>query len=561
MGFAATHFVNHAFGLVSFATMEAVRGWLGFWHRAPFWQLLLGAFVMHILASLAALYEHRRLRLPAWQWLQLGSGLLIPPLLALHYMGSRGVFQVLGLPAGYEFELQVIWPDYAWQQTWLLLVVWIHGCVGIHYWLRLRSWYRRARDLLVALAVLLPAAALAGFVAGGREFRAKALAEPEWIENLAASQGWPTDAAAFDFVYAGESLITFVFIGLVLCTLAARLVRHYWAERRNSIMVRYPGGRQVRVPTGTSLLEASRIAGIAHASVCGGRGRCSTCRVMIVDGAEAVAQPMPEEQRVLQRLAAPPEVRLACQARPTGNVTIRLMMPPSVGAVDAHRPVDTGHGVEREVTVLFADLRGFTRLSERRLPFDIVYVLNRYFQAMGTEIEAAGGHVDKFIGDGIMALFGLDGDAPSGGRQALMAVRRMDAALRRLNDDLASDLPEPLRMVIAVHHGTAIVGDMGFRRATSLTAIGDAVNVASRLEGIAKEADVPLVLSADLLSLVGIETLDLPVRTITIRGRREPLPVTLVDQLERLPVEGLDVATPTKQRVRAWQWPVGSWSK
>ncbi len=339
---------------------------------------------------------------------------------------------------------------------------------------------------------------------------------------------------------------------------AARLARRYWVERRNSVVVRFAGDREIRVPKGTSLLEASRAAGIPHASVCGGRGRCSTCRVQVIDGLDSLPPPASDEQRVLQRLAAPSDVRLACQTRPNQAVAMRLLMPAMAAARDARRPMDPSHGVEREIIVLFADLRGFTRLSEQRLPYDTVYVLNRYFQAMGAAIEAAGGHVDKFIGDGIMALFGLDGDAPTGARRSLRAAIAMEHALGRLNQELESDLPEHLRMVVAVHLGTAIVGEMGYGRSTSLTAIGDAVNVTSRLEGIAKEADVPLVVSGDLLERAGGSGLDLPTRTVAIRGRRQPLVVALVQRPEALPLAMLEPAVqPASARwslkARAWR--------
>ncbi len=552
MAFALTHFINHAFGLVSFTAMDTARGWLGFWHRSPYWQLLLLAFLVHILAALVALYRRRQLRLPAWQWLQLGTGLLIPPFLALHYVGSRGVFQALGIPIGYAFELYMIWPNQAWQQTWLLLLVWVHGCVGVHYWLRLEPWYGRVVDLLLAMAVLVPALALAGFVTAGRQLQAKAAAEPEWLAELAARQRWPSDAADLAFVFQGETLITWVFLALVALTLIARLARQQWVERRNSVLVRFAGDREVRVPKGTSLLEASRAAGIAHASVCGGRGRCSTCRVQVTDGLDGLPPPAPAEQRVLQRLSAPSDVRLACQTRATRPVAMRLLMPATTAVRNARRPMDPSHGVEREVTVLFADLRGFTRLSEQRLPYDTVYVLNRYFQAMGAAIEAAGGHVDKFIGDGIMALFGLDGDASAGARRSLKAAIAMEQALERLNTELEGDLPEPLRMVVALHQGTAIVGEMGYGRSTSLTAIGDAVNVTSRLEGIAKENDVPLVVSAELLESAGVSGLDLPTRTVAIRGRRQPLVVSLIQQPEDLPTMTLEpVVGPPPGR---WSW-------
>jgi adenylate cyclase len=406
------------------------------------------------------------------------------------------------------------------------------------------------------MAVLVPAMALAGFVTVGRELQTKAAAEPEWLADLAARQRWPDEATGLAFVAQGERLITWVYIGLVAATLLTRLVRRSWLERRNSVVVRFAGDHAVRVPKGTSLLEASHAAGIAHASVCGGHGRCSTCRVQVMDGLDALPAPAPAEQRALQRLSAPRDVRLGCQTRPTQTVNVRPLMPTTTAARNARQPMDPSHGFEREVTVLFADLRGFTRLSEQRLPFDTIYVLNRYFQAIGGAIEKAGGHVDKFIGEGIMALFGLEGDAAVGATRSLRAAIAMQAALEQLNVELEGDVPEPLRMVIALHQGTMIVGEMGYGKSTSLTAVGDAVNVTSRLEGIAKEADVPLVVSADLLERAGVSDLDLPIHSVEIRGRREPLGVILVPEPRQLPIEP-SPAGPAMPR-RRWRWPAGA---
>jgi adenylate cyclase len=187
------------------------------------------------------------------------------------------------------------------------------------------------------------------------------------------------------------------------------------------------------------------------------------------------------------------------------------------------------------VAVLFADLRGFTSFSEGRLPYDTVFVLNRYFAVMGAAIEGAGGRVDKFIGDGIMALFGL-GTAPDpAARAALAAARRMAEALDRLNLELAVELDEPLRMGIGLHLGHAIVGEMGHGRAVSLTAIGDTVNVASRLEMLTKELGCQLVVSDRLARRAGIDLVAFPLHEVDLRGRAGRFAVRLVADSHELP--------------------------
>jgi adenylate cyclase len=187
------------------------------------------------------------------------------------------------------------------------------------------------------------------------------------------------------------------------------------------------------------------------------------------------------------------------------------------------------------VVVMFADLRGFTTFSENRLPYDVVFLLNRYFRAMGEAIESSGGHLDKFIGDGIMALFGLDDGPEAGARNALRAARRMIETLEDLNRDLAADLAEPLRIGIGIHAGGAIVGDLGYGTATSLTAIGDVVNTASRLESASKEFKTQLIASEAVLLLAGIEPTLMERHNFTPRGRVESMDIGVLRDTNLLP--------------------------
>jgi adenylate cyclase len=314
-------------------------------------------------------------------------------------------------------------------------------------------------------------------------------------------------------------------------------MRAAWARYGRRVRLRYPDGVTVSIEPGMSVLEASRAAGVPHAAVCGGRGRCSTCRVRLGDGAERLPPPAPDEARVLARIDAPDGVRLACQLRPAHDLVVTPLLPAAAGPQDIRTQVNPGQGIERDVAVMFADLRAFTRMSEGRLPYDVVFLLNQYFKAMGRAIEGQGGRVDKFIGDGIMALFGVDRAPEEACRQALAAARAMAFSLEQLNRELAHDLPEPLRIAIGLHVGPAILGEMGYRRATSLTAVGDTVNVAARLEALTKEYEVQLVTSTRLAERAGVDLGAFEERQIEIRGRRRPLRVRLVGDARALPVE------------------------
>jgi adenylate cyclase len=281
----------------------------------------------------------------------------------------------------------------------------------------------------------------------------------------------------------------------------------------------------------------SRAAGIPHAAVCGGRGRCSTCRIRINAGLETLPLATVEESKVLERIHAGERVRLACQVRPNGDLDVTPLLPPTATPRDGFwRPLHLA-GREQEIAILFADLRSFTRFAETKLPYDVVFVLNRYFEAMGRAIERAGGRVDKFVGDGVMALFGIDRGPEGGCRDALVAARAMIAELQGLNQALVHDLDEPLRVGIGIHAGPAIVGEMGYGSTKSVTAIGDSVNTASRLEALTKTYDAQLLVSDVVVSYAGVGLGGHESCNVEIRGRREPLKVWIVPEVSALSLD------------------------
>jgi adenylate cyclase len=260
------------------------------------------------------------------------------------------------------------------------------------------------------------------------------------------------------------------------------------------------------------------------------------CRVRIGGPDRAkLPEASAEEQKVLARVGAPANVRLACQLRPPpGHYRVTPLLPASAGPVEAYRRQPQAHGGEHYVAILFADIRGFTSISEGKLPYDVVFLLNRYFRATGQAIEAAGGRLDKFIGDGVMAIFGLNSEPQVACRQALDAARRMAAALDDLNEAMSGDIDQPLRIGIGLHSGPTIVGEMGYARATHLTAIGDTVNIASRLETLTKEFTAELVVSQELLDRAGIDLGAYESHDVEIRGRQGRLAVRAVKKVGEL---------------------------
>ncbi|UYN95181.1 MAG: adenylate/guanylate cyclase domain-containing protein [Enhydrobacter sp.] len=530
--YVTTHLLNHALGLISLRVLESGRVWFVFlWHN-PLGQIALyGALLLHLALSLWSLFRRRTLKLSVWEWAQLILGILIVPLGTLHVVGTRIAQDHFGVQSGYPWVLGSLlagpW-DGIVRQFSLPLVVWLHACIGLHFAWRLRPWYPGWLPALYAVALLVPAAGMGGAAIALRDF-AELARQPGFLENVFARANAP-DATGIAAIYAIADTLMATTALLLMASLAARPVRDFWQRRAGVVRLDYGEGKRVSWPAGHSVLDMSRIAGIAHASVCGGRGRCSTCRVR-VGGADRALLPVPsaEERRVLDRIGAPDNVRLACQLRPPpGRYSIAPLLPASAGPVEAYTRQPQAHGSERYIAILFADIRGFTSISEGKLPYDVVFLLNRYFRATGQAIESAGGRLDKFIGDGVMAIFGLQADPDTACRQALDAARRMALALDDLNEALSGDLDRPLRIGIGLHAGATIVGEMGYERATQLTAIGDTVNTASRLENLTKEFAVELVVSQELLDRAGVEPSDAPAHEVEIRGRQGRLKVRAV---------------------------------
>ena len=538
LAYVTMHLVNHAVGLISLEAMENVLWHISrIWTNPPAQLLLYGSFLVHYGLALYALWQRRTLRLRASELSQLVLGFAVPILLVRHVVVTRISDSFFHTDTGYYAYLLWVYfvrsPDHGILQMLVLIVAWGHAMIGLHFWLRVRPWYARLQPAAFALAVLIPVLSLLGATEVGRQVVILA-ADPNWIGERVTLPSPATERA----IETVTEILSWFFAGMVGAVLLARLVRRAWQRRRGLVRIGYPDGRVVEVTPGTSVLEASQIAGIPHASVCGGRGRCSTCRIRVRGEPHAIDPPGEDEQRVLRRIGATPNVRLACQLRPRGQLEVAPLLPPFAQAADGRGQIDLAQGSEREIAILFADIRGFTALSEDRLPYDVVFVLNQYFAAIGRSVEAAGGRVDKFIGDGVMALFGIEHGAQAGCREALVAARLMSTRLPELNASLRAELDRPLRIGIGIHCGPTILGEMGFGDAATITAIGDAVNTASRLEGLTKNFACELVVSEETGSRAGLDLSGFPLREIEIRGKREMLAVRTLTSAADLPIAG-----------------------
>jgi adenylate cyclase len=529
------HLTNHALGNISLDAME--RGLLV---QKFIWQGWIGsaalylALATHFALGLYALYERRRLHWTPPELAQLLLGLAVPPLLANHLAVTRVAFTAFGLNKGYAQELYSFWiasPTLGWIQLTLLVVAWLHGCLGIAFWLRVKPWFPRLRPGLLAVAVLLPVLALLGYLQAGRAVVALAQ-DPVWRATATATAHTGTPQQGLWLINLRNGFLLFDGGALALIVLA-RLARAGLDRRRGRICVSYPDGRRQFVPRGFSVLEASLLAGIPHAALCGGRARCSLCRVRVLCTAELPAPEEPE-RRVLARLRADPaRVRLACQLRPTHDLAVLPLVPPDAQLAFLQRRQVRAVATEQFVAILVADMRGSTQLAAGRLPYDSVFVLGRFVSAVSAATVEAGGVPNQFLGDGVLAIFGLQCDAPTACRQALAAAGLVARNIRQLSTTLIDELPDGLEFGIGVHCGRAVVGEIGFRDHVVTTALGDVPNVASRLEALTKELGCEAVVSDDVLRLGGIRGDGLEPHRAQLRGRDEPVAVRLLRHPEQ----------------------------
>src|SRR5437763_2854157 len=529
--FIVPHFLNHSLGVVSIDAMDRLRAPLAAWWRSAAGTVLLyGALLTHFALALVSLYRRTTLRMPRWEAAQLVLGLLVPPLLIAHIVGTRFSWFLLGHHIGYERLVGLLWSDArtALRQSLLLVIVWAHFCYGIHYWLRVQRWYRGVQPLFFAAALLIPSLALAGFAAAGNEIWPRIQgAGGTLVFYPEVGQTSAGDRARLLAWRQGLELAFFAVLG---ATLLARWLRTLLG---GTYHIRHASGRVISAPIGRSILEAVRDAGLPHASVCGGRARCTTCRVRIAEGLAALPPAQRAEAQALARIEAPPNVRLACQTRPRADLAIVPLLPPVVDAAAARSP-GAARERERAVVAMFVDLRGSTRLAESRLPYDVVFIMNQFFSEMYAALAATHGYYAQFRGDGLLALYGLESDVTQACRDAMRGAAEVQRRVDFLSQSLKAELAEPLRIGIGAHAGVAIVGTMGPREAPIYSAIGDNINIAARFEGMTKAYNCVLVVSADTLAHAGLDPRGAPLHRVKLRGRNERMSVYAINDPRKL---------------------------
>ncbi|MBY5931687.1 2Fe-2S iron-sulfur cluster binding domain-containing protein [Tateyamaria omphalii] len=529
MIYLVLHILNLAAILISPTAYDAVQSARLTVIRSNAGTAVIGlAMAAHVILSLGKVVVARTFRMPFSQWAQVLLGLAIPILLIDHLIYTRGAHEMLGVNTMFGYVTRLIWDTGdGWGQAALLIIAWVHGCIGLHMWLRLTAWWRKAVPWLIGLGVVLPVLALLGFVTFARAIDGL-LSNPRGEAVAHAAWNFP-DAAGFAQLAAASDAANVAVLAILGVAIAAFLLRRAVAAIARPIRIHYVDGPSVRAPRGQTILETSQSSGVPHTALCGGRGRCTTCRVIIEEGLEDLPPPSEAEARSLAAVGAPPNARLACQVRPRSSVRVFRVFDRDGRRSRAH----ASQGKEAQLAVLFLDMRGFTARTDGQLPYDVVHLLNRFFDEIVPPINAAGGTVDKYMGDGLMAVFELPNAAASA-RAALTAVEGIGAALASFNARLAREGSAPVAIGIGVHLGNVVLGEIGAAGQAPRTLIGDTVNIASRLESETKARGVQALVSIDTLHAAGLATQGSAMVSLSLRGREAPLDALLVQELSDL---------------------------
>ncbi|MEM7104732.1 MAG: adenylate/guanylate cyclase domain-containing protein [Bacteroidota bacterium] len=259
------------------------------------------------------------------------------------------------------------------------------------------------------------------------------------------------------------------------------------------------------VPENGTILEATLSANINHIHACGGNARCSTCRVHVRKGLENCLPRNEAEQEMAEKLRFPASIRLACQTQISGNVSIHRAISDDldIDIISKQFGDDTGTqlGKEQNLAILFTDIVNYTTFAESLPGYDIVHVLNRYFQKMNDIISANNGLISDVAGDGILALFGID-NPENPVRDAVKSVQEMRVEIKNFNQYLRRMYGHEFGIRAGIHYGTAIVGNFETGHMKKIAAIGDAVNLASRIETANKTFGTEILLSKSAYELV-----------------------------------------------------------
>ena len=515
--YLTAHLINHALGLVSLAAAETGLDYaMMVWQSRAGTLVLYGAALTHVGLAFEAVYQRRTLRrMPARDLLRIALGLNLPVLLIAHAASTRLAMELYDYQLFYADVVRDLWQSSSQTRQFAILAPgWIHGCLGLQAALGRKLWWRKSLPLLFGIFLVLPILSALGFIEMERELTRFGAIPP-------AGHGPSVDSMAG--VARWRDRTVDIYIALVACLFVARFLRWGYERLRGAtIEIAYPGAR-VRAPLGWSVLEASRANHIAHASACGGRARCSTCRVRVLQGQENCPPASRNEVLTLERISAGPDMRLACQLRPRGPVSVAPL--DSVEAAAAQ----TAH--EEICALVFLSLANRSALASAMLPQDLQWALTDFYRAFERAVRAKGGVVLAFGGDEGLACFPVGRDAGRAARRAIAAVREIETGLDSLSRVLLDHWNATLEASIVAHMGPILIDPAALTAADpkAPVIVGRAIDEIDRAHAaLAQGANV--VVSAELIAQAGEapetwgERQELRGLAFMARARRTPKP-------------------------------------
>lgn len=477
--FAAAELCNDAIGLVSLETMGEIAAWRTAFVRSwPGAALLFVAVASHIGSALWFVARRATLRMSLWDAALTTSGILVPLLLLPYIVDTRGANLLFDVDDGSLYQLAKLWPEHALFYVVLIVLLWGHGCLGLHQWLKLRPGYAAIRPVLAVAALALPIAAVAGLVAAARVVSVL-MADEAFAGQVRAATRWPS-AAAEDSLWRWRLTAVAAYGALLLAVAAAITTRFLRIVVAPKIDVTYVNGPTLKASTGPTLLEISRIHAVPHADACGGRGRCTACSVRIEQGEASLPPRTAAELEMLG--AGDPLIRLACQIQPSAALTVtRLTSTADAGAAEPELDMA---GIERQVAALCVQLQNQATVLGARPAYDAIFLLNELLDMIHAAVANHKGWVVRVTGSGIIAVFGRDDTAQAACRAAAAASAEIDVALDRMNEKFAAELGQPVSVAMGLAFGAAHLGRIGAGPSKPLTAIGPVIDAASGLAAL-----------------------------------------------------------------------------
>jgi adenylate cyclase len=257
-----------------------------------------------------------------------------------------------------------------------------------------------------------------------------------------------------------------------------------------------------------TILDASLSKGIMHFNACGGNAKCSTCRVLVIDGEKSLAKPEEKEIALAKERDFPANVRLACQTKVAGeNVKLKRIILDEfdldIYQKNKCKSIYSAVGEESEMVLFFLDIRNFTPFIESHLTFDVVHVIRRLSTSFRNIIHKNGGKIIEAAGDGFYAVFNWNKSIRNAARDAVKSGNEIIADMKKFSENYMSRyFNTKLDVGIGIHTGKVIIGAMGFAGDDSLAVMGQPVNTASRLQNATKEINNNFIVSEDTFKLL-----------------------------------------------------------